>query len=73
MRPHHLIDTKSSYFEQYKSNHYKWRKDTQKYQNDEYLYLTPPLLLIIIKQKKRVLIYVYFSHKHVVIIIYLQK
>lgn len=34
---------------------------------------TPPLLLIIIKQKTRVLIFVYFSHKHVVIIIYLQK
>lgn len=38
-------DTKSSYFEQYKSNHYKWCKDTQKYQNDEYLYLTPPFIV----------------------------
>lgn len=40
--PHHLIVTKSSYFEQYKSNHYKWRKRTKKYQNDKYVYLTPP-------------------------------
>lgn len=66
-------DTKSSYFEQYKSNHYKWCRYTQKYQNGEYIYLYPPILLIIIKRKKRVLICVYFSHKHVVIIIYLQK
>lgn len=71
--PHHLIATKSSYFEQYKSNHYKWCKCMIKYQNGEYIYLYPPLLLIIIKQKTRVLIFVYFSHKHVVIIIYLQK
>ncbi len=35
-------DTKNSYFEQYKSNHYKWRKCMIKYQNGEYIYLYPP-------------------------------
>lgn len=40
--PHHLIATKNSYFEQYKGNHCKWRKRTKKYQNDKYVYLTPP-------------------------------
>lgn len=49
IEPHHLIDTKSSYFELYKSNHYKWRKRTKKYQNDKYVYLTPPVMLIFIK------------------------
>lgn len=44
--PHHLIDTKSSYFEQYKSNQYKWRKCMKKYQNDKYVYLTPLEMLI---------------------------
>lgn len=45
--PHHLIDAKSSYFEQYKSNHYKWSKCTKKYQNDKYIYLPPPQMLIV--------------------------
>lgn len=44
-----------------------------KYQNGEYIYLYPPLLLIIIKQMTKVLTCVYFSYRHVVIIIYLQK
>ena len=44
-----------------------------KYQNGEYIYLYPLLLLIIIKSTEAVLICVYFSYKHVVIIIYLQK
>lgn len=44
-----------------------------KYQNGEYIYLYPPLLLIIIKRTEVVLICVYFRGKHVVIIIYLQK
>ena len=45
-----------------------------KYQNGEYIYLyPPPLLLIIIKQATKVLTCVYFSYRHVVIIIYLQK
>lgn len=42
IEPHHLIDTKSSYFELYKSNHYKLSKRMKKYQNDKYVYLTPP-------------------------------
>lgn len=56
--PHHLIVTKSSYFEQYKSNHYKWRKRTKKYQNDKYVYLTPPVLLIFIKYTSKLLIFI---------------
>ena len=44
-----------------------------KYQNGEYIYLYPPILLIIIKRTGVVLICVYFRVKHVVIIIYLQK
>lgn len=43
--PHHLIDTKSSYFEQYKSNHYKWRKRMIKYQIGQYVYLYPPYIV----------------------------
>lgn len=71
--PHHLIDAKSSYFEQYKSNHYKWRKRMIKYQNGEYIYLYPLLSLININQAGKILICVYFYVQHVVIIIYLQK
>lgn len=56
--PHHLIDAKSSYFEQYKSNHYKWRKRTKKYQNDKYVYLTPLILLIFIKYTHKLLIFI---------------
>ena len=44
-----------------------------KYQNGQYLYLYPPLLLINTNQAGKVLIYVYFHVQHVVIIIYLQK
>lgn len=44
-----------------------------KYQNGQYVYLYPPLLLINTNQAGKVLIYVYFWGKHIVIIIYLQN
>ena len=44
-----------------------------KYQNGEYIYLYPLLLLININQVGKMLICVYFYVQHVVIIIFLQK
>ena len=56
--PHHLIVTKSSYFEQYKSNHYKWRKRTKKISKRQICLSYPPVLLIFIKYTSKLLIFI---------------